>query len=210
LAFSIGAQYDLKFGENKDNRLVLGFTLDNETSIGAKRSVLASWQVGSATGIFYEKEDEKSSIDFPANYTGGFAFTYKDKIMVGADFSMQDWSKALFLNVSDSLTKSKTIRVGAEYTPKRTDLKSYMNRVSYRAGFRATDSYLNLKGNQIKDYGISFGVGLPFRRTNTSFNISFELGTRGTTSNGLVKENYGIINIGVTFYDYWFIKRKFN
>lgn len=210
LAFSVGAQYDVRFGKEKAHRLVLGFTLDNETAVGAKRSTVASWQVGNVVETFYEKEDEKSSIDFPANYTGGFTFTYKNKLMIGADYSSQDWSKALFLGVSDSLSRSNTLRVGAEFTPNRTDLKSYTNRISYRAGFRATDSYLNLKGNQIKDYGISFGVGLPFRRTNTSFNISFELGTRGTTNNGLIKENYGIINLGVTFYDYWFIKRKFN
>jgi len=210
LAFSFGAQYDLLFGENKDFRLVLGATLDNETGIKAKRSTIASWQNGSVTDVFYEKEDEKSTIDFPANYTGGASLTYKKIIMLGAEFSSQDWSDALFLNVSDSLKHAKTLRVGAEFTPNRYDLKSYTNRISYRAGFRASNTYLSLRDNQIKDYGISFGVGLPFRRTNTSFNISFELGTRGTLNNGLVKENYGIINLGVNFYDYWFIKRKYN
>nr|HPI71741.1 hypothetical protein [Tenuifilaceae bacterium] len=67
-----------------------------------------------------------------------------------------------------------------------------------------------LKGNQIKDYGISFGLGLPFRRTNTSFNCSVEVGRKGTLKDNLVRETYGILNIGFTFYDFWFIKRKFN
>ena len=210
LAFSLGAQYTTTFGENNDYRIVFGATLDNETALKAKRATTASWEAGGSSQVFYENEEEKKSIDFPANLTAGLTFTLKNKLMLGADYSTQDWSNALFLGLSDSLSRSQTIRLGIEYTPNRFDLKSYMKRVSYRAGFHASDSYLNLYGNQLKDYGITFGVGLPFRRTNTSFNISFELGTRGTTNDGLIKENYGIINLGVTFYDYWFIKRKYN
>jgi len=210
IAFSFGAQYEGYFGNNKDFRLVLGATLDNETAIGAKRATTVTLEQGAYSEVFYEHEDENSSIDFPANISGGFTLSYKNMLMFGADYSSQDWSKALFLNVSDSLKRSQTIRVGAEYTPNRNDLKSYAKRISYRVGFHANDSYLKLRGNSIMDYGISFGVGLPFKRTNTSFNIAFELGKRGTTNDGLILENYGIVTLGVTFYDYWFIKRKFN
>lgn len=210
IAFSFGAQYEAFFGEDKDFRLVLGATLDNETAVGAKRATTVTLQQGGYSEVFYEHEDEKSSIDFPANISGGFTLSYKNMLMLGADYSSQDWSKALFLDVSDSLKRSQTIRVGTEYTPNRNDLKSYAKRISYRAGFHVTDSYLKLRGNTIMDYGISFGVGLPFKRTNTSFNIAFELGKRGTTNDGLILENYGIVTLGVTFYDYWFIKRKFN
>jgi hypothetical protein len=63
-----------------------------------------------------------------------------------------------------------------------------------------------LRGNQLNDYGITFGVGLPFRNTKTSFNLGFVLGQRGTLKDDLIKENYFNINLSITFHDLWFFK----
>jgi hypothetical protein len=37
-----------------------------------------------------------------------------------------------------------------------------------------------------------------------------ELGRKGTLEDKLVQETYGTINVGFTFYDFWFIKRRYN
>lgn len=210
IAFSFGAQYQLFLGEEDKFKVTLGATLDNETSIGSQNVAFISYPLGSSSDTIYYEEFPKSSIDFPRNISAGLTVAYKDNFMGGLEYSSQDWSNAKFLNVSDSLSKSQTFRFGAEYTPNPLDLRSYLKRISYRAGFYYTSTYLQLRGNQINDYGITFGVGLPFRRTNTSFNLSFELGKKGTLSNNLVEERYGIINVGFTFYDFWFVKRKFD
>lgn len=210
IALSFGAQYTQYFGEENDFKLVLGATLDNETSIGAQSiSVVSYPHLGASDTISYE-ENPKSSIDFPKNISAGFSLSYKDRFMGGAEYSTQDWSNAKFLGVSDSLSKSETVRVGVQYTPNPQDLRSYFKRVSYRLGAYHSNTYLELRNKQIEDYGITFGVGLPFRRSKTSFNLSFELGRKGTLDNNLVQETYGIVNIGFTFYDIWFVKRKFN
>ncbi len=146
----------------------------------------------------------------PSNYSGGFTFTYKKRLTVGADYSYQDWTNARFFENTDSLTASSTFRAGLEYTPNPNDLKSYLNRISYRVGLYQSQTYLKIGSENIVDYGITFGIGLPLRRTNTSFNISGGFGTRGFNKNGLIKENYGFVGIGITFYDVWFVKRKYN
>ena len=210
VAFSFGAQYAFAFGNEKSYKVVLGATLDNETSIGAQNVLHISYLTGNLVDTLTFKEFPKNSIDFPKNISTGFTFAYKENFMIGADYSSQDWSNAKFLNVSDSLVKSNTLRVGLQFIPNPTDLRSYFKRVSYRAGFYYSDTYLKVRENQINDYGITFGVGLPFKRSNTSFNISFELGQKGTLSNNLVQETYGVVNIGFTLYDFWFIKRKYN
>jgi hypothetical protein len=210
VVFSLGAQYTFFFGNEKSYKVVAGATLDNETAIGAQNIVFISFPIGGISDTISYKEYPKNTIDLPKNITAGFTLSYKNKFMGGFEYATQDWTDAKFLSVSDSLSKSETFRFGFQYTPNPNDLRSYLKRISYRAGFYHTNTFLQLRDNQIKDYGITFGVGLPFRRTNSSFNLSFELGNKGTLNNNLVQEKYGIINIGFTFYDFWFMKKKYN
>jgi hypothetical protein len=65
-------------------------------------------------------------------------------------------------------------------------------------------------GQQINDYGITFGVGLPIYRSRSTINVAAELGRKGTTENNLVLENYFRLNLMVNLYDMWFIKRRFD
>ena len=104
----------------------------------------------------------------------------------------------------------ETFRTGIEYTPNVRDLKSYLKKVNYRLGGYYKNTNILVGSKQISDYGITFGVGLPVRN-NTRFNVSFELGKRGTNEDYLIKETYGLINLSITFYDApWFFKRKYN
>jgi hypothetical protein len=82
--------------------------------------------------------------------------------------------------------------------------------VSYRAGVSYKQTYLKFDNQQINDYGITFGVGLPIYRSNSTINVAVEFGRRGTTNNNLVLENYTKLNMSVNLYDLWFIKRKFD
>ncbi len=210
VAFSFGAQYSLYFGEEKEYRLVVGATLDNETSLKAKHIRYISSLGSSGDTILYNEDTQGANMLVPSNYSGGFTFSYKNKFMVGADYSFQDWTKAKFFDGNSLLAASNSLRVGVEYTPNRYDLKSYAKRMSYRAGYYNSNTSLKIANHHIKDYGITFGLGLPIRRSNSTFNIALELGTKGTKQDGLVRENYGIINFGFTFYDFWFIKQRIN
>lgn len=208
LGLSFGAQWAFHLGSEKQFRMVLGATLDNETKIGAKHVQFISYQLGNSPDTILYSESSQGAIDFPMNLTAGFSLAYKDILVIGGDYATQDWSNANIMGENSNLTKSESIRLGIQYTPSPNDLRSYFKRVSYRTGFYRSKTYLQFDDNQINDYGITFGVGLPFRRTRTSFNISCEVGRRGTIS--YVQETYGIVNVGFTFYDFWFIKRKYN
>ena len=54
------------------------------------------------------------------------------------------------------------------------------------------------------------GFGIPVKKSATKINIGFETGQRGETNNGLIKENYYILNVNFNMGDIWFIKRKFD
>jgi len=100
--------------------------------------------------------------------------------------------------------------LGGEYTPDNSSVSKYMKKIHYRFGVRYSKTYLQLKNNQLNDYGISFGLGLPLRRSKKNINLGFEIGQRGTTNQNLIKENYGRIIINFAIYERWFFKRKYD
>ena len=215
--FNYGIQYYNKLNENYS--YTLGLKFDNETKINVKKSILSGSTYGKYTNSIYDNtlidtleniKDQKDSFTIPTNLGFGFSFSKNQKFIISADYTTQNWSSTKFLGRSDSLTNSNSFKFGLEYTPKWNSINHAYKRFHYRFGGHYTNTYLNIYNEQLKDYGISFGLGIPLRKTNTLINLSFELGQRGTIDNNLIKENYGIIRLNLSLSDIWFIKRKFD
>jgi hypothetical protein len=98
-------------------------------------------------------------------------------------------------------------RIGGFFIPNYNSISSYWHRVVYRAGARYEENGINVSGEDINEFGISFGVGLPVGRFYSNLNLGFEIGSRGTTNNGLVKENFFNTFISLSLNDKWFEKR---
>jgi hypothetical protein len=164
-------------------------------------------------------EDVDGSVLIPLKWGAGFSYNYNNQFKVGFDYHAQDWTKAVFFGQEDSsLTSSAQYRLGMEITPVPMDQMkraSYLARISYRMGGFYEKNNMNLRGNQIVTYGMSFGVGIPWKNerklfTNTSFNLTYEFRIKGTMDDGLIKETYNIITIGFVLHDFWFIKPKYD
>ena len=69
---------------------------------------------------------------------------------------------------------------------------------------------VSINNTAIKDRSMTLGFGLPISGTFSSLNLGVEYGTRGTTNNGLIKEDYFSINLGLIFNDKWFRKTLYN
>ena len=82
--------------------------------------------------------------------------------------------------------------------------------MTYRAGMRYEDTGLVVNGENINEFGISFGVGLPVGRLFSNINVGFEVGSRGTTNAGLVKENFFNTFISLSLNDRWFVKTLYD
>jgi hypothetical protein len=106
------------------------------------------------------------------------------------------------------LANSTSMAVGAQYIPDNTSVNCFFKHVQYRAGFRYSKSYLQLRETQLNDYAMTFGVGLPIKKERSTLNLSIELGQRGTTEKALIQEKYGKITIGMTLNDKWFTRSK--
>ena len=105
---------------------------------------------------------------------------------------------------------ASTIAVGGFYIPKFDSFNRYWKRIVYRTGIRFEDTGLRINNEDIKEFGISFGVGLPVGRIFSNANVGFEIGTRGVNTANLVKENFVKFQMSLSLNDRWFEKRKFN
>lgn len=93
---------------------------------------------------------------------------------------------------------------------------NYFSKLEYRVGGYYEETPLRLAGRTLPDYGITFGLGMPVRQNlgpgenrRSIVNAGFILGRRGTLEDGLIRESYFKLFIGITFNDKWFIDYKY-
>ncbi len=211
--YNLGLQYEKKI--NTDWTMQVGLVYSATAKLNAKRDSFAYTFFSS--GEDYEKikdtiidaENTKGKINLPYSLGGGIIIKKSNILMMGFDYQMQNWNNYSSFGEKDSLKNSWVTSFGMEYTPIHTNLSSYWKRVHYRVGARYAKTYLQLRNNQLSESAVSFGFGLPLKRSKTSFNIGFELGQRGTLENNLIKEQFGRIILNVSFNEFWFFKRRF-
>lgn len=201
----------------------IGFTYDNASKINGSSSIFTTTSLGTGSSLdtLQNENINNGFIDIPQNIGLGLSFTFMNGIFnnnssrftIAADYRMQNWEDARFFGRNDSLLNNKILSMGIEYVPNYYPRKNvgYFQRVFYRLGFHTNTGYVQINNEAIKDFGISFGLGLPLNKyTKSTMNISFEFGKTGTLANNLLQENYGIVSLSLSLHDRWFNKRKFD
>jgi hypothetical protein len=211
--FNYGAQINIPL--KKEFFMTLGGTFQGTSNLHAlSRTTLISYGTGLTDTLLYS-ENPDNSIILPMGWAAGFSFGQKNKFTAGFDYRTQNWSESEFLGTRDSMANSHDYLVGFEFIPNAYSLTRYLHRVHYRAGFRYSQSFLQLRGSQLNDLGITFGAGFPIldrnrRGTRSSLNVILELGKRGTVKNDLIRETFGSLTLQLSLHDYWFIKQKYD
>lgn len=221
--YTIGINYSNQAsisGEKENTAISVPYYKTDDTSIKdyvqeiESRNYLSSYEI---IDTLSSKLNDNYSIDIPAKYSIGLSAGIKDKLLVGFDYSFQDWSEVKEFDVSDASGSSQSVdfsneqsfNFGLEYIPNRYSFRSYLAIINYRVGMFYNKSYLKLNGNQINNYGITFGLGIPISNKKTSLNLSCTVGKKGTLDNNLIEENFTSFGVNFTLYDFWFFKRKY-
>ncbi|MFI2742994.1 hypothetical protein ACG2LH_09660 [Zhouia sp. PK063] len=168
---------------------------------------------------------KSTEIKMPSSATFGLGFGQERKWFLGGEVELKkmgDFSNPFNATSFVHYQDAKRISLGGFFIPDYNSFSSYLKRVVYRAGFKAESTGLVVNNEALKDFGISFGVGLPLGQAvpttktiqyaNMFSNINFgvEIGKRGTTDSGNIQENYVNFSISLSFNDLWFQKRKFD
>jgi hypothetical protein len=200
-----------------DYQLNMGLVYGQKVNLNVKREKLVRSLFGGVDGgveyildtIAYQPERE-GKLELPHSFGLGLGFEKKNRWMIGLDANWQNWETFTIDDRPDSLQNAWNIAVGGEFTPKHTSISKYWSRVTYRLGARYNQTYLKLYGQSINEFGISFGIGLPLPRSLTTIDLSLEVGQGGTTAKNLIQETFVNFTVGVSIYERWFVKRRYN
>jgi len=190
----------------------INLNAENSQSIGSFSRVTG--QEIEVVDVNLDAQSRKfAPVRIPTKTTLGVGIGEDLKWFLGAEYTFQELStyRNDFFEV-DNLTYNDAsgFAIGGYFVPEYNSFTSYYKRITYRAGLRVSQTGLEINNEDINDFGITFGTGLPLGRDISNLNIGFEIGKRGTIDAGLIKENYFKVNIGLSLNDRWFRKRKIN
>lgn len=207
-----GAQYS--FNVARDHRVTLGLVYSPQKDMH-----------GDVYGIYYDSSVDKDKIvpdtvpgdhrmagnySTPEKWGAGINYQVTNRLMVEADFTYEPWSKAKFAAIEDFETTRFANRyragLGVQYVPNWRG--NYVKRIQYRLGAFYNRDYVMIGDNNVRDFGISLGLGLPVPNFKTIINVGFEYRHRQAYPAALVKEDYLNITIGINFNEMWFRKNR--
>ena len=196
--------------------------------LGARRTDLTTTYFLTSLGIEVTQDTvefidrAKGNITTPAILGVGGGLTWNDRLSVALEYRTQDWSD-LKVNVEgwelpSELATRSSLALGVSYCPEgfgREVSKGVWERTVYSMGLRQESDYLVINGSQLEGYAASAGISLPVAQRKTyksRFTIGTEVGSRGSTENGGIKESYVEFFAGFSITprlrDKWFQKRK--
>lgn len=202
-----GASYEYGFSDKLGMRVGATFA-SSQSLTGTKDQYWMAYRY--QTDTVYKTEGQRDKIIMPTKYSAGVQLFNAGKWAIGADFTSANWGQYRNFGMKDSLANSAyKIAVGGEYTPDITETRKYLQRVTYRLGaYYGTDPVM-LRGTQLDYYAVTAGLTLPFKKNTARIQTSIEIGSRGTKTNGLLRENFVKFGLGISLNDKWFIKRKY-
>ncbi len=141
-------------------------------------------------------------LSFGASYRAG-------RSLVAVDAAMQAWEKDEF----STARSAARYGIGYEYLASESMNAAGWERWTFRLGGFFENTYYSLPGGDIDQMGVTLGFGVPltsFNRlnANTAIDVAFQLGTRGTTENGLTKEMFGKLSLEIAISELWFSKLR--
>jgi hypothetical protein len=202
--FEFGAQYKFKL---KNYDIAVGAIYNPEQKLVTKQ---INQTYNSSGTIMADETNHNGDFKIPEEFGFGLAISDSKKFLYLVDAGIQKWSDYDYSVKSVELKNTPYVRLGLQFTPSTDFMDSYFKKVNYRIGWKYSKSYLELKGNQLEEYVLTFGLGLPIRNQSSRIDCAFELGSFGTNSNRLIQENYIRLRVGFSLKDLWFQQRKFN
>ncbi|SMO66654.1 hypothetical protein SAMN06265379_104217 [Saccharicrinis carchari] len=229
MLYDFGAQYTYKLDDVKS--VTLGLTYRPKIGLsGSETDLLARGvQFGDDNNLFdptraidtlrsSNRDFNNNEIEYASSIGVGLSYKVEDKLQLGLDYKTDRWGDAAHFNPSFEYTNTQNYSIGAEFIPNDRSASSYLNRVRYRAGaYYHTNNiagYLDSKNEWTKsdlyNYGITFGLGLPLKRSKTSINLSVEVGKRNADGHSNDKQSYGKLKASFSLHEFWFRKRQFD
>lgn len=204
-----GIQYGATFARNHTLTLGLTYTLGHDVhgnGYGVKYDVVQQSAKPDTIGA----QGLKNRYTLPWAIGAGLAYQWNNRLTIGADFTYQPWADAKFEGIEDFSNPLKFANryksnLGGEFIPGHRG--NYFKRIAYRLGAYYSQDYMMIGSNNVKEYGITCGFGLP-TPMRTCVNLGFEYRHRSTTPISTVGENYFMVTLGIALNEIWFVPSR--
>lgn len=214
LATNFGIMYKHKI--YKKTNFYSSFTYAPEAKLSSTNTKTISTVIYNSNYdvAIYDSMDEKeirTDLKIPAKTSLGFGVGETKKWLLGTQLVFQNVGKLTDdFNTVDNVSYEKysSYSLGGFYVPNSNVFSKYFQKVIYRGGLKYTKTGTVINSEEINEKAVTFGMGLPILGSISNVNVGLEYGQRGTTSKGLVKENYFSLAVSFSLNDKWFGHRK--
>jgi hypothetical protein len=203
--FEFGSLYNTKLGKNW--KLSLGGKVATKTDLRSERTLT----VTEGTAVVEQDKPLGTSIfTLPYQWDAGIALTNKGRSTLTVDYSFENWDGLNKGGSTWKMVNSQRVSAGVQFSNiiqkwGLTAEKSY-----FQAGVFMGQSYLQVRNQQVEEFGVTAGYG-GFLSRGLTFGLALEGGRRGTTANGLIRENYVQATISFSFREILYSKgRKYD
>jgi hypothetical protein len=156
---------------------------------------------------------KRTSLSMPSKISIGIGVGNLRKWFIGSEYTFVNtnvFKSDLITIENSSFEDGSTLSFGGYFIPEYSSFKNVLKRVVYRSGAYFEKTGLIINDQSIKEFGMTFGLGIPVGSMFSNLNLALEIGKRGTTDANLVEEKFTNLKMSLSLNDRWFIKRKYN
>lgn len=204
LKFEYGGIFYTSLNKNWD--FSIGGKYSTKTKMPAERTLNVTQNNTAVVTNYYIKTNDFS---LPQTAGIGIALTHNKKSTFVADYNFENWQQLGIQGAGWLLTNNNRISAGYEISRRATNYGRMILENSLQFGAYYNTGYLNINDTQISDFGVTIGTAGNLR--GLLYNLSLDIGQRGSRANDLIRENYFQLTIGITYRDFLFSKgRKYD
>ena len=192
--------------------LSLGFTVTTRTNLHTSMETTFEFAPPPEKSIVVRDTGAATvgRIAVPFSYGVGLGYQPGNRWSLAADFSAQPWAASDFNGSTPyGIRNSYRFGIGAEHGGSTEVTAKTFERYSYRFGFAYAATYYDVNGQQINEWGITGGLGIPLAG-ESRLNVAAVYGGRGTTAGSLVKDKIFRLTVSLHISDVlpWFVQAE--
>lgn len=160
----------------------------------------------------------EGTVELPLRAGLGLAYQPDTRLLVVADALYEPWSDfesslsfpGYVAGSAATFQDRRRFSAGVEYFPAGRDpLAGYLRLIAWRLGVAYDATYASPNPDvPIRSLSLATGVSLPTRIATSRIDLNFEIGTRGTTDDGLIRDRFYRIGANLNFGERWFTKTR--
>ena len=197
--------------DSEEYEFVTTLTANLPVSLDGTRNLT----LGESLNVDTLETSTDGTVKLPTKLLGGVAFSYQNRWLISTEVRYEPWTSAsttLPLNAFDSSHLRDRVRysMGVEFIPAGSSFQaSYLSRTAYRLGFYRDRLYVSpVSGRNVVVTAITGGFGFPTLFFGTRVDLSFEVGTRGSTEFNLIRDRFIGVSATLNIGERWFVKRR--